>query len=109
MRYIAAAIVIPCMILFCSLRAYAQPTATTMPVVKIGAIYSLSGYEAPLGKKALQGSETAVDWVNHHGGVNGHPIQLIVKNSKTQATVAEKVAKSLLVFENLKYIFKSCR
>ncbi|MBX5466088.1 MAG: ABC transporter substrate-binding protein [Firmicutes bacterium] len=56
--------------------------------IKIALITPLTGPSAFLGKGDLQGLTLAVDAVNAHGGIDGHPVQLIVKDYGTSSNQA---------------------
>lgn len=56
--------------------------------IKIGAIISQTGPGATLGNDMLKGMQLGVLDVNNDGGVNGRKIELILKDSETNADVA---------------------
>jgi len=47
-------------------------------VIKIGALYPLSGSSAAVGEQFLNGALLAVDIINRAGGVNGRKIELVI-------------------------------
>lgn len=53
--------------------------------IKIGLVTSLTGPFSTLGEGNVQGAQLAVDLINEDGGVNGKPLELIVKDDKTVA------------------------
>lgn len=57
--------------------------------VKVGAIFPLSGPQAPLAKQEYAGVQIARDLVNADGGVDGAPIELVTRDlvSESDATV----------------------
>src|SRR5438105_15320302 len=72
-------------------------TAPTGPAaastVKVGAVFPLTGPQAPLAKQEFAGVQIASDLVNADGGVDGVPISLLTKDltspSDAQARVDE--------------------
>lgn len=54
--------------------------------IKVGMIAPLTGAFAPLGQGDEQGAEIAVDQLNSAGGIDGHKVDLVVKDDKTQPT-----------------------
>lgn len=56
----------------------------TKPLIKVGLIASLSGAGAD-NNLGLPGTVTAwQDWTNAHGGIAGHPVQVIVEDDQSQ-------------------------
>ncbi len=57
--------------------------------VKVGAVFPLSGPQAPLAKQEYAGVQIARDLVNADGGVDGAPIELVTRDltSQSDATV----------------------
>lgn len=84
------------------------PTSTTEAVdrpdtIKIGGLFTLSG--AVVAPEALWGAEIAVDTINSSGGVDGIPLELIVKDHQcspdktrpaVQAALREGITSSLI-------------
>jgi branched-chain amino acid transport system substrate-binding protein len=70
-------------------------TAPTGPsaasTVRVGAVFPLTGPQAPLAKQEYAGVEIARDFVNADGGVDGVPITLIAKDLTAQADAAARV------------------
>ena len=56
------------------------PTGSPQASIKVGALFPLTGSQAPLAKQEYAGVEIARDFVNTDGGVNGVPISLIAKD-----------------------------
>ncbi len=68
-------------------------TATGTPIV-IGSVgsYTEDGFTDP-GEPAI---EAWASWVNAHGGINGHPVQLIVEDNKGDQAQAVSLVKQLV-------------
>jgi branched-chain amino acid transport system substrate-binding protein len=73
--------------------------------VKVGAILSLSGGGSVFGQAEKRAMELAVKNVNAKGGADGHPIQLVVKDDKSQPSEALTVARQLITDEKVSAIF----
>ena len=60
--------------------------------IKIGAVFPLSGPEAPLAKQEYAGVQIARDLVNADGGVDGAPIELITRDLVFESDATSRVA-----------------
>ena len=71
----------------------AGSTATGTPIV-IGSVgsYTEDGFTDP-GEPAI---EAWASWVNAHGGINGHPVKLIVEDNKGDQAQAVSLVKQLV-------------
>lgn len=70
-------------------------TATKAPI-KVGAIGSYGGANASLAAAPKQTIQAWAQWVNAHGGVSGHPIDLILKDDKGDVSTALLDVKELI-------------
>src|SRR5437660_10384181 len=72
-------------------------TAPTGPAaastVKVGAVFPLTGPQAPLAKQEYAGVQIARDFVNADGGVNGVPVSLITKDITETAQAAARIGE----------------
>lgn len=60
----------------------------------IGVSIGLTGVQAAAAQRQIKAIELAVEQINAHGGVNGHPLQLIVEDDQTKPDISvTKVAK----------------
>lgn len=64
--------------------------------VKIGFLGGLTGRSADLGIGGVEGCTLAIEQANLAGGINGSPIQLLVKNDEQNQEVAVREVKSLI-------------
>ena len=64
---------------------------------KVGVLQPLSGTGAAGGKTALVGTQMAVDRINHAGGVNGRPIELVVADYESKPDVGRRKAEKLVL------------
>src|SRR5207302_10840514 len=60
--------------------------------VKVGAVFPLSGLQAPLAKQEYAGVQIARDLVNADGGVDGAPIELITRDLVSESDAVSRVA-----------------
>lgn len=79
-------------------------SAGAQDVIKIGAIYPLSGPMALLGNHDMNGVELATEIMNERGGINGKKIELVKADAPT-AEAARSEAERLISVEKLNVIF----
>lgn len=75
------------------IRAFAQMSDSP---IKIGVIAPLSGGGEVLGTALLDGASVAADQINAAGGVDGHPIELVVRDDKLTPQQAVLQVQDLL-------------
>lgn len=63
---------------------------------KIGAVFDVSGKSSSLGIPERDTAEMVVAEINKNGGINGHPVKLIILDSKSNETEAALAAKKLI-------------
>lgn len=68
---------------------------------KIGAIFAVTGANSPLGTPEKQTVEMMVEQINAKGGINGHPLQVVIYDNKSDATEAVTLAKKLIEQDNV--------
>lgn len=71
------------------------------PPIKIGAIFSVTGSQAPLGLPEKNTAQMIVDEVNAKGGIAGAKIELIVYDDEADNTKALTLAKKLIFNDNV--------
>jgi branched-chain amino acid transport system substrate-binding protein len=67
------------------------PTGGGAASVKVGAVFPLSGPQAPLAKEEYAGVQIARDLVNADGGVDGAPIELVTKDLTSESDATARV------------------
>jgi len=67
------------------------PTGGAAASIKVGAIFPLSGPQAPLAKQEYAGVQIARDLVNADGGVEGAPIELITRDLTSESDATARV------------------
>lgn len=63
---------------------------------KIGALFAVTGGNAPLGEPEKQTVEMMEDQINANGGIDGHPVKVIVYNYESDATKCATYADKLI-------------
>ena len=74
----------------------ASTSAEGADAYKIGAVFDTSGKASSLGIPERDTAEMVVREINENGGINGHPIELIIMDSKSNETEAALAAKKLI-------------
>src|SRR5262245_24178148 len=78
-------------------------TAEAQKSIKVGMPMPLSGPPALFGEPASKGAQMFVDELNAKGGVLGRKIELLVRDSKADANEAVRVARELILKENVDF------
>ncbi len=91
----AAALVLPLTALAACADAPTPAKATPAPV-RIGAIYNLTGNQAPLDSPSLDGARLAVERINAHGGLMGRRVELLERDGQTSEANVRRAAASLV-------------
>jgi branched-chain amino acid transport system substrate-binding protein len=63
---------------------------------KIGAVFSVTGGASFLGDPEKKTAEMIVEEVNKSGGINGHPLQLVLYDTESDATKCNLAVKKLI-------------
>lgn len=78
----------------------ASPTPTPTPedplATKIGFFVPLKGAQTTFGQDAQRGAQLAVDEINSAGGVLGHPLKLVTKDTKSDPATTTSVVTELI-------------
>src|SRR5437667_9698464 len=69
--------------------------------IKVGMPIPLSGPPALFGEPASKGAQMYVEEINAKGGVLGRKIELVIRDSKADANEAVRVARELILKENV--------
>jgi len=90
-------------ILGCATRQPAQKTPTPKPAgpIKIGFLGPLSGPFTPWGDGHLKGAKMAVEEINASGGVDGRTLELVVRDSKNNASESATTFEELVFQEGV--------
>ena len=63
---------------------------------KVGAVFSVTGGASFLGDPEKKTAEMLTEQINKNGGINGHPLELIVYDDETDATKCTLAVKKLI-------------
>lgn len=63
---------------------------------KIGAVFSITGVGSFLGEPEKKTAEMIADEINKKGGINGHPLELIILDDESDTTKCNLAVKRLL-------------
>ena len=78
--------------------------AQAQKAIKVGMPMPLSGPPALFGEPASKGAQMFVDETNAKGGVLGRKLELVVRDSKADANEAVRVARELILKENVDFL-----
>lgn len=73
----------------------------TKEPIKIGVVLSESGANEPLGKPERNAIELYVERLNDAGGIDGHMVEVIIKDDQSDANKAQQAAVELLQQEDV--------
>ena len=74
----------------------ARAAAPSGPPVVVGAILSISGLYAPLGEPERNALNLAQNQINAAGGIDGHPLQIVIQDDEGKADTAQQLATSFV-------------
>lgn len=63
---------------------------------KIGAVFAVTGFNSPLGTPEKQTAEMLEQQINAAGGINGHPVKIIVYDTESDETKCLTLVKKLI-------------
>ena len=63
---------------------------------RVGAVFSVTGGASFLGQPEKNTAEMLEDWINAAGGIQGHPLEVIIEDTKTDASQAVLAVRKLL-------------
>ena len=75
-------------------------TATKEPI-RIGVVLSASGANEPLGQPEKKAIELFVDRLNEEGGIDGHEVEVIIKDDESEPGKALEVTVELIEQEEV--------
>ena len=73
--------------------------------IRIGYPVILSGPGALIGEPSMKGAQMFVEEINAKGGVLGRKIELVIRDTKGSADEAVRVARDLILRENVDFLF----
>ena len=78
-----------------------KPAKKGEKVIKIAAIYALTGKLARHGKTCLDGVQYQVNLINNKGGIEGHKIQLIVYDDESNPSKGAELVEKAITKDNV--------
>ncbi len=78
-----------------------KPADTTKEPIKIGVVLSESGSSEPLGTPEMKAIELFVDEFNAEGGVDGSPVEVIIRDDQSDPNVALEETVELIEQEGV--------
>jgi branched-chain amino acid transport system substrate-binding protein len=69
--------------------------------IKIGLISTLSGAQASAGNQGAVVAPAWAKWINAHGGINGHPVQIFSEDDGSDPVKAQTAEKKLVDDDNV--------
>lgn len=92
-----------CSMVLCPLLAAPASAAEKEPY-KIGAVFSITGPASFLGEPEKKTAEMIRDAINKQGGVDGHPVELIIYDDESDPTKCNLAVKKLIKRDNVPVI-----
>ncbi len=90
---VRARLIVPICIVAALAACATAPTRTAQANVKVGAVFPLSGPQAPLAKQEYSGVQIARDFANADGGIHGVPITLVTKEVTDPSQASARVSE----------------
>ena len=81
---------------FWILTSMAQVSAAEKAPYSVGAVFSVTGGASFLGEPERNTVRMVEEWVNAAGGIQGHPLKVIVEDTKSDEGQAVLVVRKLL-------------
>ncbi len=80
-------------------------SAVAQNTIKLGVLSPLTGLYAIVGERSSQGIKLAVDEINANGGVLGHKLEAIIRDSETNPDTSVRVARRLILQDGVFALF----
>ena len=80
----------------CATQQQASPTATPQEAYKVGAVFALTGFNSVLGQTQPLTVRMLEEQINASGGINGHPLEVIVYDTESDAAKCATLANRLI-------------
>jgi branched-chain amino acid transport system substrate-binding protein len=84
-------------LIICLLGSMAQSFGAEKAPYSIGAVFSVTGGASLLGEPERNTAKMVEEWVNGAGGIQGHPLKVIIEDSKSEEGQAVLTVRKLLV------------
>jgi len=67
----------------------------------LGAVLAMTGDASKYGDQMKEGMDLAVEEINQHGGINGHPLKLVVEDCRADPKTAVSAFRKLTTFHQV--------
>lgn len=67
----------------------------------VGAVLALTGVASSIGVPQSNAIEMLEDQINRQGGINGHPLSVIISDTQSNSTIARQMVSSLITDHNV--------
>ncbi len=91
--WVLMVVAVYCAMLFCG---FSTASAQKKPAIRLGANLDVTGYAAWLGEPELRAVQLFVEQVNSRGGIDGHPLELVVYDNESNPEKSSSNAKKLI-------------
>lgn len=106
MRYIILVIILIVMIIYqTSIVLFDVAPPRSHPPLKVGLLYSTTGYRASQEYPLIQANLMAIEELNKKGGLLGRTIVPIIKDTQSTWDIAQQEAKNLIVNDHVEVVF----
>ena len=72
-----------------------------LPSYKVGAVFAVTGNNSSLGTPEKQTVEMMVDQINSKGGINGHKLEVVIYDTKSDTNECTTLVKKLVEQDNV--------
>jgi branched-chain amino acid transport system substrate-binding protein len=79
----------------------AEPTPVPVNAIPVGAFLPLSGTQGDFGQAAVEGIKLAISEINSGGGLDGRPVNLILRDTNSQGSEAVRIVNDLVAGEHV--------
>ncbi len=102
-KIVLAIIVVIAVGAFVKLKSSKNSSVGAEPI-KIGGVFALTGDAAAWGEADRNGAQLAVEDINSRGGINGHPVQLIVEDMQSSSKGSISAVSKLINIDKVSAI-----
>lgn len=82
-----------------------SPSVEIKPPIKVGVLHSMSGPMSIASRPIVDATLLAIDEINEHGGLLGHPIEPVIIDGKTDSETFTQAAERLIQHDKVSVVF----
>lgn len=82
-----------------------SPSVEIKPPIKVGVLHSMSGPMSIASRPIVDATLLAIDELNEHGGLLGHPIEPVILDGKTDSETFTQAAERLIQHDKVSVVF----